>query len=421
MIHVLTQDRIAKSQLSFILRELGQDTTFYTEVDPLIDTDLPTLNSDAILIDLQVALPTDTLSQLKEAHPELRLIGFQNHSSVDAELHITKPEELNQFFLLPAHAERAKARIKSALQDNSTKKSQNKRSTKRNSYTQSPFTRATTSAHKRLNLPTKQTTRAQEPSTTTRYVTARSYIASELIQSIKEAAKRHTAIILNGNEGAEFEIVAREVNYQANADRHNMCVIENDEISLDTLETIERNANRNKELSFCYLGTVDDLTEESMQAIQLFIQHLEHLRNPHLRLILAYENGCEYLLRNRVSDIFKSIKKRFDPLTIPDLSERSEDISPICLNLLSALRTAHPFLRVKSISDTGIDYLIQTRHTLNYARLIRILRNSIALSQRSSISPEDFKNYGESETTTQHLLESMADEQFFPSSEAVNT
>ncbi|CAA6692839.1 MULTISPECIES: hypothetical protein [unclassified Lentimonas] len=419
MIHVLTQDRIAKSQLSLILRELGQDTAFYTEVDSLIDGEFPTQNSDAMLIDLQVALPSETFNQLKAAHPDLRLIGFQNHASVDTESHIEKPEGLNHFFLLPAHAERAKARIKSALKDNS---SQNKRSTKRKSFTPSPFTRAATPANKRLKIPTKRsTTRPQEPRTTTRYVTAHSAATSGLIQSIKEAAKQQTAIILNGNEGAEFEIVAREINFQANADRHNMCVIENDEISLDTLEKIESSANRNKELSFCYLGKIDDLNEDSMQAIQLFIQHLEHLRNPHLRLIIAYENGCEYLLPNRVSEIFKSIKKRFNPLSIPDLSERSEDISPICLNLLSALRTAHPFLRVKSISDAGIDYLIQTRHTLNYAQLIRILRNSIALSQRSSISPEDFKNYGESETTTQHLLESMADEQFFPSSEAVNS
>jgi hypothetical protein len=34
--------------------------------------------------------------------------------------------------------------------------------------------------------------------------------------------------------------------------------------------------------------------------------------------------------------------------------------------------------------------------------------------------PDDIKNFGESDLTTQHLLESMADESFFPATETAD-
>ena len=417
MIYVLTQDRRAKSQLSLILRELGQKVTFCESIEQLAGTHDKQAHDGVILIDIHTTPRLENIERLREVFPECGLIGFESYSHAEGS-QATKVAGLSHTFILPTHAERAKARIKSALKTSTLPRLNQARKSTPSKYTRSPFKRTAT---KLLNRPKTTSEPAIETHTSTRYITTFSHASIQLLANIRKLTQQTSAIILHSDTGAEFELVAREINYQSNKDLHGIHLLDSDSISIEALERLERVANKAKAPTLCYLGKIEDFTEDSMQVVQQFIVYLDHLRNPHLRLILAYENGCEYLLQNRVEEIYHSIQKSFSPLTIPCLSERTEDISAICLNTLSALRTAHPFLLVKSISDAAINYLIESRSTLNHDQLVRILRNSIALCQRSVIHPEDFKNYGESETTTQHLLESMADEQFFPASQAVNT
>jgi DNA-binding NtrC family response regulator len=415
MIDVLTQDRIAKSQLSLILRELGYEARFHADLATLA---LRTGNqpcADIILIDLQLNQQAHGIEMIKTAHSGARLIGFQHYSSIDSDLPVNKPAELSHHFILPAHAQRAKARIQSTLKEATKVGTSNKHNQKRSTIGTSHFTRAATQAKNRLKLSDKRTLfKPHQQTLTSNYITAHSLAAQHFIQAVKHATLTDNAILLTGHEGAEFELAAREINYQSNADAHSIVLLCDNTIDLETLEKIERKANKDKAITYCYLGKVDELMEPSMRSIQDFLQYLAHLRNPHLRLILSYENGSDHILPIRVLELIKEIQPHFQRLVIPEMAERGEDIRSICLHLLSTLRTAHPFLQVKSISNESIEYLVEHRQQLNYSGLVRIIRNSVALSQQHIITPEDFKNYGESETTTQHLLESMADEQFFP-------
>jgi len=152
--------------------------------------------------------------------------------------------------------------------------------------------------------------------------------------------------------------------------------------------------------------------------LRLFIEYLSNLRNPHLKLLLGHASDCEAFLHQDTEATVRSLIKRFPAYSIPALTERAEDIPVICQQILANLRTAHPFLLVGSITADAIDYLVSQRSQLSHSKLVRVLRNAIALSQRTSLSVEDIKNYGESDTTTQHLLESMADESYFPDQSA---
>jgi hypothetical protein len=163
-----------------------------------------------------------------------------------------------------------------------------------------------------------------------------------------------------------------------------------------------------------YLGRSDDFSADALHEVELFIDYLSNLRQPYLRVYLAHAYGSEEFFREGVAKIFKPLTNKLRRLSLPSLADRASDIPKICHGTLGLLRTAHPFLLVQQISNSAVDYLVETRSSLSHGQLIRILRNSIALSKRPTLGVEDIKNYGESGLTTQHLLESMADENYFP-------
>ena len=114
----------------------------------------------------------------------------------------------------------------------------------------------------------------------------------------------------------------------------------------------------------------------------------------------------------------RDVRKKDNTLSLPTLSERAEDIFLICKTMLAALRMAHPFVRVASFEPEAFSFLQSQGGELNYQKLVRLIRNTAALCKAEIATVEDLKNYSESDGITQHLLESMADESFFPQQDA---
>jgi DNA-binding NtrC family response regulator len=248
-----------------------------------------------------------------------------------------------------------------------------------------------------------------------RYLIGESPAGRAFVSDLKKCATESTSIFLVGQDEAEFELAAREVNYFANRDCAPLEIVTGDDLSIDYLQAVERQANAIKQPMLAYVGRVDDWNERAIRELVLFVEYLKNLRNPHLRLIMAYQQGSDEFFQIGVADYVKKLRKQVQSVQVPSLAERAEDIAPLCQILIGSMRAAHPFLLVGRISREAIDALVEDRANYSYAKLVRILRNSIALCQRTTLQIEDIKNYGESDLTTQHLLESMADEQYFPS------
>ena len=50
---------------------------------------------------------------------------------------------------------------------------------------------------------------------------------------------------------------------------------------------------------------------------------------------------------------------------------------------------------------------------MSYSSLVRIIRNSMALAHRDTLTAEEIKSFGDDSPTSQHLVESLADEKYF--------
>ncbi|WPJ96435.1 hypothetical protein SH580_01805 [Coraliomargarita algicola] len=409
---MLTSNRTTRSQLALLLRELGFTPIFHEDFRALLSA-LSGKPGD-LLVDLSMDLSELELERLKAAQPKAIVIGFQHYSESRTNAPL-KTNGYTNLIVIPSHAERAKARLKSAFR-NST----NESSSTRSWATRAPFSYSRPPSTAKTPRPFATKPKLTRTDIRSRYITAYSAVSKDFVHCLKEECKPGTTLILTGEEGTEHELAAREFNYQFNADSVPLYILPSDTINIKELERLEQKANKAKQPINCYLGRSDDFNQESIQQVELFRQYLDNLRNPHLQLIIAHEHGSECCFHHGVEAPFKQLQSKAKSLTIPPLRARSEDIAPVCHTLLGTLRSAHPFLLVQYISNAAIEHLVEHRSELSYVKLVRLLRNAVALSQRNSLEVEDLKNYGESDMVNQHLLETMADEQFFKEQQSAN-
>ena len=224
--------------------------------------------------------------------------------------------------------------------------------------------------------------------------------------------------MLQGQDGAEFELAARELNYQANGDMSPLIVFDPMHLDYKELEQIEEKAMAAKVDQYCYLGLTLELNSQSVEQIALFLGHLKMQlkdRNTYLHLIIGHEVGSESCYPDNIRPTLEAVRKTSHLLHIPNMADREADIALIAYSTFSMLRMAHPFLQTRSIETSAIRHLESECAALDYSRITRVLRNAMALAQSPTLTVQEIKNFSDNSPTTQHLIESLADEKFFSS------
>ncbi|HAV13801.1 MAG TPA: hypothetical protein DCX06_09990 [Opitutae bacterium] len=402
--HLLTSDRLTKSQLLLLLRELGYAPRFHSSVSEMEDALEGSDSNTLILIDLSTQISTSELDTLVKYKKQYRIIGFERLDTNSTSNLLIPAHTFETAIIIPSNGERAKLRLKNALKLGGQKQKS----------TRAPFG----VRHRPMSTLSKlaKTALDKTEAISSRYIITESPASYTLLKTLKAASTQEGAFILEAKEEVEFELIAREFNYLSNSDKAALFIIQPENLRIDSLEKLERAATRDGIPINCYVGRTDELDEVAASELELFCNYLSNLRNPHARLIVGHEIGTEDLYREGVATHMSSLFSKAKRIQIPSLRDRPSDIPTICQLTLSHLRSAHPFLFVHRVSQEAETYLSEQRNHYSYTKLVRILRNAIALSKRETLSVEDIKNYGESDMTTQHLLETMADESYFPQS-----
>lgn len=220
-------------------------------------------------------------------------------------------------------------------------------------------------------------------------------------------------VIVEGEDGAEFELAARELNFHANGDCSPLLVLDPMRISCEQLLEFEKEAAELKQTHYCFIGLSVEINRESADQLTDFMDKLEQIENPSIRLIVGHAHDSESYFCEAMKPLMRALRKKCSTLEIPSLSDREDDIPMIAQRLFSTLRTAHPFLRVRSISASAVQHLKAECANLDYAMLTRVMRNAMALGQRDILTETELKNLSDNSPTTQHLIESLADEKYF--------
>tara|TARA_R100000027_G_scaffold61554_5_gene53009 strand:+ start:16686 stop:17879 length:1194 start_codon:yes stop_codon:yes gene_type:complete len=374
--------------------------------------------SEPILFDLHAKLSDgqDCFARLKDEFPERTLIGFEEYEPDLMNDQSGKVDGLKHYLLLPPQAGRAKARLKSMLGE--IRVAQNKSPASVGKSGARGFRRAfNPSAGARTLTGRSKLPGASAVEKSFRYITAVSPVSRDFGKKLIESLSFETVMILSGEEGAELILAAREIQYQIHGDEEMLHIVSGDEVSLDLLHRIEKKAKDAGKPRLCYIEGCDEASAESLRELLQFVENMENIRNPHLRLILGQEAGAGFLYEETVG-VFADLVKKSVQLELPPLAYRLEDVRPIVNGFLSGLTMAHPFLVVKEIAPEALRYLEENRAEFSYKRLVQVLRNSIALGQERILSAETLRNLETQNTISEHLIESTADEAFFPLQES---
>ena len=233
----------------------------------------------------------------------------------------------------------------------------------------------------------------------------------DFVAKICEVANNASLVLIESEDGAEFELVARELNFRANGDETSLTVLDPMHVDADKLEALIKQQDTT---IYCYVGLSYELTRQSVEQFSHFLAqiHAVNEETP-VRFILGHVIDSEEYVSESAIELVDYFRKSGTILELPGMNERKEDVHVIAQSIFTTLRVAHPFLCTRTLSSGAVQYLESIHEALDYSRLVRVIRNSMALTQRDTLTEEELKNIRDDSPTSQHLIESLADEKFF--------
>lgn len=418
MIHILTQSPEIQKQLGHLLQELGHEYAVHEALEPLLKSVRKLSKNDHVFYDLRLEDVLWAFERLYTVCKKTNLVTFERLTQETSLENNQCPAGVENYLLLPSNHDRAIKRVQALLREIAQKTSARSAARKKTKAQKTKARKHPQTANASSLTPDTETDDDTPPNapvylTIARYLQARSPAMQAFLPEIQAASESDAIIFVEGEEGSEFELVAREINFRSNGDAHPLHVL--DPVQLDSEEfTSLLNSSAQSELTeYVYLGQTFDWTPKTAEAVQNLLEQLDAAQGASLRLIIGHADDSESYFPDAVRTFVKILRKRSRTLTLPNMAERSEDIPVIAHTVFSTLRMAHPFLRTRALSNEAVRYLQSECETMDYARVARIIRNAMALSQQNTITESAVRNLSDNSPMTQHLIESLADEQYF--------
>lgn len=233
-----------------------------------------------------------------------------------------------------------------------------------------------------------------------RHVVARSEAMRSALTSMAKGRQDPLGIVLRGEVGSEFELMARE--FQAmNGDLGGyVVVLGHNDITTEGLATHCSLDRLNPGISRTFFVPEVERLPRSQQG-QL-IDYLRGVRKRRerekpLRMVLSLGEAADQ--RRSVDTLFIEELLFVMPclVRIPPLRERREDIEPLARQLLMDLTAVYPAYRARSFHTAALDWLSKRLWRGNYQEFSALLRRTIMDCANREINVVHFGNLTELE------------------------
>ncbi|MFQ3225156.1 MAG: hypothetical protein ACI8Z5_001412 [Lentimonas sp.] len=418
-IHILTQNSKVKTRLGAFLEEIGKKYEFHDTLLTLGKKLTRLKKTDAVFYDLQLEEHIWAFEPIYLGSRKTHMIVFEPSDTGSVSY---SPMGNEHFLILSKDDARTKTRLVSLFHE-LTKLSAPRKAAKKKAKKKAVAKKKTTAqtTDGTATSPASDTPiAAAAVKQNTRYLASQSDAMRTFAEELQATAGKHQFIMLQGEDGAEFELAARELNFQANGDASPLIVLDPMNLNSKELELFEVEAKHSKIDQYCYLGLTLELNSQSVSEIARFLGHLKMQfkeQNTYLHLIIGHEMSSESCFPENIRPTLDAVRGTSHLLQIPDMANRAADISSIAHSIFSMLRMAHPFLQARTIDSSAIKHLEAECAELDYSRITRVLRNAMALGRSPILTKDELLSFRDNSPTTQHLMESLADEKFFPSTQ----
>ena len=417
-IHILTLDPTTDERLRQLLEALSQTCIIHSELDALVKASKRLDKQSAVFYDLRLENKLWAFERLYTSCKRTNLVGFEPLTEDTANGGQHCVEGVEHYILLPKNEVRAKTRIQEVLRAIRQKAVAKKRASATRAKKRSDSA-ATTKAVQGTEVASAATPAAvaQAPAGQARYLHAQSSVMQRFLGEMLKRPENGVMTVIEGEDGAEFELAARELNFISNRDQAPLLCLDPMLFCGEELRRALGAANERKKIQYCYLGLSADITGESAQQLERFLDEYRKSEAPFLKLVMGHVQDSQSYFAAAAIEVIAELRKDADVLKLPPMNERSEDVEAIVQTVFSNLRMAHPFFHVRNLAPSAINLFRDECEQMDYSRIVRTLRNALALSQHPTLTDEEIRNFWDNSTTTQHLIESLADEKFFQTDE----
>lgn len=225
------------------------------------------------------------------------------------------------------------------------------------------------------------------------YLTARSAAMRRTISELLSARNDPVGVILRGEAGVEFELVAREYQAMSGDPSGYLVVLNAQDLDVDTLATqisLDR-LNEGPPRTY-YVPEVEKLSREQAKPLLEFLRRARRMRDREkpLRIVFASQE-CDGTGRSMDSEFLEELQFIIPAVVrVPALRERREDVELIVRRVIMELTAIMPEKRVRSIHPSASQWLAGRNWRGNHDELVAAVRQAVLDCPNRELSPVHF-------------------------------
>lgn len=213
------------------------------------------------------------------------------------------------------------------------------------------------------------------------HLVARSDAMRKLVADLWTARNDPIGVILRGDAGVEFELVAREYQAMGGDLQGGLIVLSSAELDVETLATQVSLDRLNLGLPRThFVPDIDHLRKDQEKPLLEFLRRARRQREREkpLRIVFAAQSraatggGEDEAFLEELQFIVPAV------VNVPSLIERRADIEWIVRRVLTELTAIFPEYRVRSIHPAAIQWLVARSWRGNYNELVSVVRQAVA-------------------------------------------
>ena len=255
------------------------------------------------------------------------------------------------------------------------------------------------------------------------FLVAHSHLGRELLRQLWQTRNFKHSVVLRGETGSEFELVARELNTMAGFNRQFPIQLQSEDLrDTEFLDTHQAQAElRGQTGRMIIIEDAANFDERQRDALLDYLESNRDSKKRQLRFVICITGNEE----DYDADCWCWIKKvqalAEATIEIAPLRDRQADIPAYARKIFYEITSIHPFLSVRDFEDAAIDCLTDYKWPGNYMNLITVMRSALANCHTPSLTLHQIQPHLVESNIARHLMESVADEKLlYPDFAAAN-
>lgn len=218
-----------------------------------------------------------------------------------------------------------------------------------------------------------------------------------LLQTLHKQAKESQAVILRGEHGSEFELIAREFHRARGGEDPCIPLLDAHEINEENLRNTIALARLHEDsvctLHLRNLEQLDAAQQADLSAV-LVSERRRRLHSKPVGFVLSFKESSPQDEPHFIEELLFHTPTL---LRIPPLRDRPEDLEGIARYLLRELSTIFPKVRARNIEPAALDWMRSKIWTGNHEQFTEVLREAILTCPHASLDANTLARLSESQ------------------------